>query len=300
MFGVHGPRLARAGYEVIPIALGQKRPAIDGWQDGGRAADWLPRYAACGVGILTRTTPALDVDVLDHELAEAIQRLAERILGDAPYRIGQAPKVLLPFRLRGEPFAKVKVTWRGIGDERHEPTRPPAVEILTAGQQFVALGVHPATGQPYRWHRDPDLSIPRDLLPPLDQHRAERFARALAGTLERTGAHDVRLSGAKEQQDRTTTKPTRRPVTTGQDDAARVAAALERIGNADMHYDDWIRVGHAIKAALPGGDGQRLWEWWSSLSAKNDPRLTARKWATFNPHSVSAGTIFYLARGSAR
>jgi hypothetical protein len=48
---------------------------------------------------------------------------------------------------------------------------------------------------PYSWYRCPDLSIPQALLPPLDQHRAERFLRALAGALERAGATEIKLSG---------------------------------------------------------------------------------------------------------
>ena len=76
---------------------------------------------------------------------------------------------------------------------------------------------------------------------------------------------------------------------------SRFTDALEAYGNQDLHYDDWIRIGHALKRELPGADGLALWEWWSSLSAKNDPELTRRKWATFNPIEITAGTIFYLA-----
>ena len=91
----------------------------------------------------------------------------------------------MPYRLDGEPFGKIKVTWRGLGERRHEPTRPPAVEILARGQQFVAIGIHPGTGRLYRWHRDPWLSLPRIFLPRLGYAKAVRFMRALAAALER-------------------------------------------------------------------------------------------------------------------
>ena len=89
-FSVHGPRLSAAGYEPIPISTADdrsyadpgKQPACKGWQKGCPREDW-PRYARCGVGILTRTTPALDIDVLHREIAQAIQVVAERVLGEA-------------------------------------------------------------------------------------------------------------------------------------------------------------------------------------------------------------------------
>jgi hypothetical protein len=316
-FGRDAKRLARAGYDVIPISRHDdqtmvwrkgeivplytdpgKQPAQPkDWQNGCPREDW-PRYASCGVGILTRCTPALDIDVLDAELAETIQGIADRVLGDAPYRIGQAPKRLMPFRLVGEPFPKMKVIWRGVGDELHEPTKPPAVELLLRGQQFVALGVHPKTGRPYEWHRDPDLSIPHGLLPPINQAKAERFMGTLASALKSIGATDIKFTGGPVAP-KVDTRPTRRPVTT-KTDAERISAAMERIGNHDLHYDDWIRIGYAIKAALPGGDGRAIWEWWSSLSSKNDPALTRKTWERFDPRTISAGTIFYLARESNR
>jgi len=320
-FAEHGSRLESYGYDIIPvtrpcdrwlIAPGKppvpvktpgKQPAmLERWQNGCPREQW-PGYARCGVGILTRRTPALDIDVMDIELAESIQALADRVLGVVPYRIGLAPKRLMPFRLAGAPFRKVKVEWT-LKDQKN------AVEQLADGQQFVALGVHPGTGRPYEWHRDPDLSLPHGLLPPVDRARMERFMRALAGALERIGATNIKRSGGKEEP-----KPVPRPVANGRHPAAaflaklpgartvtspsdveRIAAALERIGNSDLHYDDWIRIGLAIKAALPGGDGLALWEWWSALSAKNDPKLTANKWKSFDPRNITAATLFWEAR----
>jgi hypothetical protein len=213
-FGLHADRLTRAGYAgVIPITtLDQrylsepgkpdipvsdpgKQPAMySGWQNGCPRDQWH-RYADRGLGILCRSTPALDIDVLDAELAQAIQDLADHHLGDASVRIGQPPKRLMPFQLRGEPFKKLRVEWRqGVAVELHPQNKPPAVELLT-NTQFVALGVHPGTKRPYEWHRDPDLSLPHGLLPFVDQDRAVRFMRALAAALERIGAKKIKLTG---------------------------------------------------------------------------------------------------------
>jgi hypothetical protein len=222
----------------------------------------------------------------------------------------------MPFQLRGEPYAKMKVSWRGYRDELQEPTRPPAVEILAGGQQFVALGIHPGTGQPYQWTRDPDLSLPHGMLPLMDKAKAERFMRIVAGALKRMGATDIRVSGFAWSPDATklATAPeqnsgrlpncgthpasalmakhgiTSAPRTTTADE---IEDALRRRGNHHLHYDEWIKIGHAIKAALPGVDGKAIWEWWSGLSSKNDPDVTSKKWATFNPERVTAATIFW-------
>jgi hypothetical protein len=298
-FARHAPRLASLGYDPIPITRPWdrvthpgKQPAMpEGWQQGCPREDWR-RYASCGVGILSRRTPGIDVDVLDQELGGHIQAFADRHLGEAPIRIGQWPKRLLVFRNDAAPFTKLRLTWRGVGDALHEPTRPPAVEVLADGQQFVVAGLHATTGQPYRWLRDAELSIPRAMLPALDQASAIRFLRALAVVIEDIGATRIKLAGILEPAAERRSSQQPRPSCEG--DAERIRAALGRMGNPDLHYDDWIRIGHAIKAEL-GAGGFELWTWWSSLSAKkNDPDLTRRKWATFNPRGdVTAGTIFY-------
>jgi hypothetical protein len=97
-FGEIAPRLEEAGYEPIPITLPRpddpqagKRPAVADWTRGGAVAQWLPRYRHYGVGILTRRTPAVDIDVRHLDAAEAVEALAYRVLGQAPVRIGLAP-----------------------------------------------------------------------------------------------------------------------------------------------------------------------------------------------------------------
>jgi hypothetical protein len=342
-FAQNAERLADYGYDVIPISRhddasqrwdrkkGQmvpvytdpgKQPAqLRGWSKGCPRESW-EAYAGCGIGILTKRTPALDIDVKDADLADAIQAQADRLLGEAPVRFGQAPKRLMPFQLRGETFPKMRVEWWGVGHEPHDRAHPPAVEILSGGesggQQVVALGIHPSTGQPYRWERDPDLDLPRGMLPFLDRDKAERLMRTVAGALQRMGATDIKVSGVEvRSHDATAPQTDRRrsdlsikgdgqavdlsafyakhgiSVASRNTTADEIESALRRRGNADLHYDEWIKIGHAIKAALPGSDGEAIWNWWSALSSKNDPDVTATKWGTFKPRDVTAATIFW-------
>ena len=291
-FAALAPGLAAFGYDPIPItrpwdraswilAPGKQPAQPKGWQRGCPRHDWH-KYRDCGVGVLARRTPAIDIDTLDEDLADRLQGFIDRYLGEAPIRVGQWPKRLHVFRNDGQPFPKLRLTWR-CGEEQH------AAEVLSSGQQYVVAGVHPITEQPYRWLRDPDLSLPWGMLPKLDQATAVRFMRALVGVLEATGATDIRLCGAPGP---VRTRSTPLPSPRCRDDAERIRAALEHMGNHDLHYDDWIRIGMALKGAL-GEDGAELFEWWSSLSAKNDPAVTCRKWASFRPRLIAAGTIFF-------
>ena len=77
-------------------------------------------------------------------------------LGEAPRRIGNAPKSLFLFRCT-KPFRKQKTgTYKINGDDS-------TVEILGEGQQFVASGIHKDTKKPYTWPDDSLIDLtPRD------------------------------------------------------------------------------------------------------------------------------------------
>ena len=79
---------------------------------------------------------------------------------------------------------------------------------------------------------------------------------------------------------------------------AAITAALEHLPNDDLPWDDWFRIGMALKAAL-GEEGRALWLAWSKSSSKSGSSGKAdtaeRFWATARPHSIGAGTIYWLA-----
>jgi hypothetical protein len=87
----------------------------------------------------------LDVDVTDPKAAGEITALIRRKIGpDAPFRIGNWPKVLFPVRVPGG-IRKAKSAEVLIGDKRC------MLEVLGEGQQAVVAGLHPGTRQPYSW-----------------------------------------------------------------------------------------------------------------------------------------------------
>src|SRR5262249_19815245 len=100
-------------------------------------------------------------------------------------RIGKPPKRLVPFRCE-MPFGKIKAKFKAPGDDKTIHT----IEVLADGQQYIAEGIHPDTGQPYFWEGGELLSVARRHLPLLDEPAARQFiseARAImiaAGWIE--------------------------------------------------------------------------------------------------------------------
>jgi Bifunctional DNA primase/polymerase, N-terminal len=84
-------RLLAAGYHPIPV--NGKAPPIAGWQDIQPTQvlinSWADNYAnATNTGILTRTIPAIDIDVLDPAIAGELEgdRRADDRGKRRPYR----------------------------------------------------------------------------------------------------------------------------------------------------------------------------------------------------------------------
>jgi hypothetical protein len=76
-----------------------------------------------------------------------------------------------------------------------------------------------------------------------------------------------------------------------------VEEALSYIPNDDLSYDEWIRIGLALYAAL-GAKGRVLWEKWSAQAAKNDPAYSAEKWDSFSGGAQHNRGHPFLARAA--
>ena len=144
-------RLLGNGYQPVPIyphdarvKSAGKRPIGDGWQRGGATAESIRTWQPGNTGLLTGELVGVDIDVLEPVLSERLASLAEKMLGPTQLvRIGRAPKTLLAYRT-AEPGDKL------LTPEMTLPFGGKAqVEILGAGQQFVAFGIHPDTRQHY-------------------------------------------------------------------------------------------------------------------------------------------------------
>jgi hypothetical protein len=129
---------------------------------------------------LTATTPALDIDILDEAAASAVEALVREKYeerGAFLVRFGKAPRRLITFRCM-KPFKKIAVSLispSGSTDQK--------LELLADGQQFVAHGIHPDTGRPYRWFGGDIIEIEHGDLPEIDEAAARELIEAAADLL---------------------------------------------------------------------------------------------------------------------
>ena len=149
---------------------------------------------ATNTGILTRTTPAIDVDVSDLLVAEEIEEALWDLIGSRGLvRFGQAPKRAVLFRAEPQ-FAKISTpiftSPNGVGHH---------VEVLGRGQQIVVAGIYPATGKPYSWHGGEPGEVARADLPELTQAMAQAFIDKAAGIMRAAKAMPDPLEDAPGQ-----------------------------------------------------------------------------------------------------
>jgi hypothetical protein len=155
-------QLRAAGYCPIPLffkeppAFGKntKAKGLKGWQNltnvsAAQIDMWSKTWPdALNTGVLTRTMPTLDADILN---AEAIRTIEQHVRehyeerGHILPRVGKPPKLAIPFRTE-EPFKKIVVNL--IAPDGSEGQK---IEFLADGEQVVVAGIHPETKEPYRW-----------------------------------------------------------------------------------------------------------------------------------------------------
>lgn len=300
----YGAALIDNGYDIVPIRRGSKAPPFDGWEktraNKKQLREWIEgNYARSGVGILTRRTPGVDLDILDKRLSKHMVDFVQENFGLAPVRIGMAPKTLLLFRA-DRPFPKINSsTWEDeFGDpelshtRRGEPTgHLRKVEILGDGQQFVSFAIHPDTGKPYEWvGKDTPATVPVDDLPVL----TEEDARAIVAEFERVCA----------ETDGYTLKKTSRALSSrvrsggagriDPDDPFAADAPKVDLSDDELHarllmvpgaddYETWLQIGMALFHQYDGEErGLELWHDWSQTADNYKAEALDEKWDTFD------------------
>jgi len=293
-----GLRLVELGYRIIPIPAGRKGPTLDGWQKTeATEADvrgWAKNgYAHGNVGILTRYNPAIDLDIYDQDVAEAMEAWCLENLGAAPVRIGMAPKRLLVFAAL-RPFKKMRLDAFDAFGDKH------GIEILGDGQQFVAYGIHPDTKRPYTWVRNGEVAdIAADFLPELTPEGAQAALDAFSRIAQE---HGWEVGGKKASRALTVSDDSGlegfKPVLDLDPDELK--EALQHVDGAE-DYDRWLQVGMALHHQFQGDEeGLALWDEWSQQASNYDGDALERKWKSFSAlpsgHSaITAATILKIA-----
>lgn len=157
------------GYIVTPIAPNSKAPVLTDWRN---ERNYSPRgYSGYGMGILCGIgklpISAIDIDVTDEVICNQMRDYVLSECGETIYRIGKAPKVLLVYRAYRPGIKKITSKKYAIG----------RIEVLGDGQQFIALGIHPDTKQPYTWPNmlGSILDVAADSLPVLEEKHLKRL-----------------------------------------------------------------------------------------------------------------------------
>lgn len=300
---VFGKKLIENGYNIIPIPTGSKSPGFSGWEKTKSTPNLLKEWLLnghdnSGVGILTKFTPAIDLDILDKEVAELMEQWCFENIGVTPVRIGRAPKRVLVYRTN-EPFRKMK-TGKFVDEWEQEQE----VEILGDGQQFIAYGIHKDTGQPYNWINDgsnPE-NIHSEELPIVTPEQCkelmayfveiakgrgwERKSKGLSGEVRAIDSEDDPFADVESVVDIPTDELRNR---------------LMMVPAAD-DYDRWVQIGMALYHQFGGEDtGLELWHEWSETADNYDAEGLDKHWKSFaiegkRRSPVTARTILKLAK----
>jgi Bifunctional DNA primase/polymerase, N-terminal len=189
MIAPHSPadrrkQLLQAGYQPIPVR--GKIPPFTAWQQKTETNPdeidiWSKVFPdALSTSLLTRRTPALDLDILHQEAVEACEALARERFEEKGHfltRIGRPPKRAALFRTN-QPFKKILVNLIAPNGDTNQK-----IEMLADGQQLVAFGIHPDTGRAYHWHGGEPGKIPYSDLPCLHEAEAKQLVEDCAGLL---------------------------------------------------------------------------------------------------------------------
>src|ERR1700760_618252 len=96
-------KLVLAGYKIIPVE--GKIPDIKGWPNINAGLDDLPRWGVLypsyiNTGTLAAHTPAVDIDIMIEDAADAVEDLLRQRFGQRGaflVRCGMYPKRAVPF-----------------------------------------------------------------------------------------------------------------------------------------------------------------------------------------------------------
>jgi len=194
------------GYPPVPVTAPKdgdrsagKKPVMRDWRTGCLAADeaevrrWETDQPQCtNTGIACGPIVALDIDVPVPELAARIEAAAVAMLGATPLRrVGNAPKTLLCYR-PAVPMGKAETPELFLPDGTKVQ-----VEVLGAGQQFVAFGTHPGTRCEYEWPASGPDVVPASELPTVTGEALRDFLGAAEAMLRRAGGRTEKERAAE-------------------------------------------------------------------------------------------------------
>ena len=249
-------KLLDQGYKPVPVTPKSKRVPAPSWTtvriDEAQVADWVRRFGHCGVGLRTGHLVAIDIDILDPDLAHQATEIVTARLGATLMRVGRWPKRLLLYRTL-TPGPKQTVG---------------KVEVLGLGQQFVAFGIHPDTGHPYDWPSgESPLGLAVEALPLVGETAIEAVLAELQ-SIAGPGPSGSRPGGGGGGRGGDISRDGDRLVTDGRDNWLSTIAfhalhdALcrgENLDEAALGQVVWTRFAETTDLSRPKQDGRQAY-----------------------------------------
>jgi len=298
----------QAGFRPVPLLnawydhkSAGKKPFGARWTDEARlnppsAVEQRPHPDYLNTGILCGEVIAVDIDVDDAAIADAVEAAAVRILGPAPTRRreGSARRAML-YRPAGEQPRKEVVTGTA-----HSNSNACKVEMLGSGQQLAAVGYH-NSGAFLEWDGGlaPGDGLTLAGLGPITDEQTSMFLAEMAILLDAKPA--VRVDMLSKRTDTLGNSNGSRPSPNSEASIGDVISALAAIPNDGApDWEGWKRIGMAAWSATGGSEeGYAAFAAWSAKNPSDDPTQTRRAWdeVTASPPSrIGAGTLFHLAK----
>ena len=279
-----GSRILSNGFLPIPIETANKKPIHKSWTTMDITSDVVSGWANngladCGVGLRCgEGIYGVDIDVTNKAMSQLIKDEIIAKFGDAPCRVGLAPKCLLVYA--GEHGkSKLNIVLIDKAGTKHK------IEILGKGQQFVAYGIHKDTKKPYEWigegldvteswslnefnHSDFETWFKSDLQLKIESKgwKVQSF----------TGNTDIQ----KVEFDDLEMVVAAQPLDLQDEEVDAYLSAYSPIGISD---DEWVRVGMALYHQYEGSQiGFDKWAEWSKQEIdRYDERVAKARYKSF-------------------
>lgn len=303
-FKDQGPLLLVNGYRIVKIAGRGKNPIENGWTrkivtvedcENDNAADRSVGII-CGEDVI-----CVDADIYEHELADEIMAVIKGLHPDCiiPTRYGARPKFAMLFRnVDNLSPTRSPMYTKGEGDERVTAQ----IEFRGKNQQFVAFGIHPATGKEYEWENGSPEFLPVDDLPPLTKDDFEKIVQeidAIARSLGYTPPRPLNSALAKVNEKLT---PEDLWLLNHNEKLGKTIAQYERdLFDSDLNpadYKDWITAGQAGHFEFDADPmAMEVWDRWSQQASNyKDREEIEGKWRSFRSDKTNLVTYRTLLK----
>ncbi|MBA5724566.1 phage/plasmid primase, P4 family [Candidatus Liberibacter sp.] len=255
------------GWHLIPIKKGEKKALWSKWQKKPLSVDMIDSLPPCGFGVLCgvgdNPVYGFDVDIQKENISETITAEFQTRYRNTVTRVGQPPKILIPFTMKEAGIKKTKSYRSSIGH----------FEILGHGQYFVVYNIHPATGKEYIWSKAPhEINVKN--LPCLDVETRKEIFEVSVNLLPAPEKKNT------EQNDTNTWKFQGNRWYTNRE----IIAILKCLGSEfyDGHHDDWIPIIMAVHHETYGHGKEIARAWCKQSKTKYNADIFNAKWNSFD------------------